>query len=145
MPYVIYINASQQGGRHILTTKIARGPLQPSELKDLIVQSLDADKAMDIDVIDLSGQSSLADYMVVASGTSSRQVTAFAEKLKDRLTARGHKKIVTEGLGQGNWVVLDAGDVIVHLFRPEVREFYNIEKMWKMPLPAGIAETARPL
>ncbi len=104
-------------------------------LKDFIVASIDADKAQDIQVIDLSGQSALADYIVVASGTSSRQITAIADKLRERLEGRGHKGIRTEGMGQGNWVVLDAGDIIVHLFRPEVREFYNIEKMWGLNTP----------
>lgn len=75
-------------------------------------------------------ESAIADYMIVASGTSSRHVAAIAEKLKDRLAARGVSNIRIEGLTQSDWVVLDAGDIIVHLFRPEVREFYNIEKMW---------------
>ena len=70
--------------------------------------------------------------MIIASGTSSRHVSAMAEKLKDRLNVRGVKEIRIEGQDQSDWVVLDAGDVIVHLFRPEVREFYKIEKMWGM-------------
>ena len=111
------------------------GPLEPAILKDLVLASLDDDKATEIETIDLQGQSSLADYMVIASGTSSRQVARMAEKLKERLHGRGCKDIRVEGLAQGDWVVLDAGDVIVHLFRPEVREFYSIEKMWKMDTP----------
>lgn len=118
----------------ILTTT-GSDTFDPVAMKDLIVQSLDSDKALDIEVIDLSGQSALADYIVVASGTSTRQVVSMAEKLEERLSARGHKGIRTEGAGQGNWVVLDAGDIIVHIFRPEVREFYNIEKMWSVPTP----------
>lgn len=102
-------------------------------MKDLIVQSLDSDKALDIEVIDLSGQSALADFIVVASGTSTRQVVSMAEKLEERLHVRGHAGIRTEGKAQGNWVVVDAGDIIIHIFRPEVREFYNIEKMWSVP------------
>ncbi len=74
----------------------------------------------------------MADYIVVASGTSTTQVVRMAEKLKDRLNARGVKQIKIEGAPQGDWVVMDAGDVVVHLFRPEVREFYNIEQMWSM-------------
>lgn len=109
------------------------GRPEPSALKDLAVQSLDADKAVDIETIDLSGQSALADFMIIASGTSSRQIVAMAEKLKERLHARGIGEIRTEGLAQGDWVIVDAGDIIVHLFRPEVRDFYNIEKMWRMP------------
>ncbi|MCB1529772.1 MAG: ribosome silencing factor [Rhodospirillales bacterium] len=108
--------------------------LDPSALKDLITRSLDSDKALDIEVIDLTGQSALCDYMVIASGTSSRQIIAMAEKLKERLHARHVDDIKTEGLAQGDWVVLDTGDVIVHLFRPEVRAFYALEKMWNMPL-----------
>jgi ribosome-associated protein len=101
-------------------------------LKDLIVSSLDADKGLEIQTINLNGQSALADYIIVASGTSSRHIVAMAEKLTERLSARGTKGIRTEGMAQANWVVVDAGDIIVHLFRPEVREFYNIEKMWSM-------------
>ncbi len=117
----------------ILITNATRERLDPSALKDLVTRSLDGDKALDIETIDLTGQSALADYMVIASGTSSRQITAMAEKLKERLHARHVDEVKIEGLSQGNWVVLDAGDVIVHLFRPEVREFYDLEKMWNMP------------
>lgn len=102
-------------------------------MKDLIVSSLDDDKALDIQVIDLAGQSALADYIVVASGTSSRQIVRMAEKLSERLNGRGIGGIRMEGLAQGNWVVVDTGDIIIHLFRPEVREFYDIEKMWSVP------------
>lgn len=97
----------------------------------MIEESLDADKAEDIITIDLKGQTAIADYMVVASGTSSRQVSALAEKLQDRLKALGVRDIRIEGKDQCNWVIVDAGDIVVHLFRPEVREFYNIEKMWQ--------------
>ena len=96
----------------------------------MVEKSLDEDKAEDIVCIDLSGDSALTDYMIIASGTSSRHVGALADKLKERLHARGIKSVNTEGLSQCDWVVIDAGDVIIHLFRPEVREFYNIEKMW---------------
>lgn len=108
-----------------------------STLKDLVVKSLDDDKAIDIEVIDIATQanlkdSALADYIIVASGTSSTQTIRMAEKLKDRLSVRGYKNIRIEGASQGDWVVLDAGDIVVHLFKPEVREFYNIEKMWSV-------------
>lgn len=109
-----------------------------TELKDFILASLDDDKGVDIQTIDLSGQSALADYIIVVSGTSSRHITSMAEKLRERLEARDRQHIRIEGLGQANWVVLDAGDIIVHLFRPEVREFYNIEKMWSVP-PQGVS------
>ena len=87
---------------------------------------------MDIEVISLDEQVGLADHIVIASGTSSTQVVRLAEKLKERLNGHGVSGVKLEGVAQGNWVILDAGDVIVHLFRPEVREFYNIEKMWNM-------------
>ncbi len=99
-------------------------------MKSLIEKSLDADKAEDIVCVDLSNGSALADYMFIATGTSSRHVSALARKLKDNLQLKNVKGISIEGLSQCDWVVMDAGDVIVHLFRPEVREFYNIEKMW---------------
>lgn len=101
-------------------------------MKDLIVESLDDDKALEIEVIALEEQTGLADHIIVASGTSTTHVIGLAEKLKERLHARGVKGINIEGASQGNWVIVDAGDVIIHLFRPEVREFYNIEKMWTM-------------
>ncbi|MAI62282.1 MAG: ribosome silencing factor [Micavibrio sp. TMED27] len=88
--------------------------------------------------IDLGEQTGLADYMVIASGTSSRHVSAMAEKLKDRLAARGVKDLKIEGLSQSDWVAIDVGDIIVHLFRPEVRAFYNIEKMWGASQPYEI-------
>lgn len=99
-------------------------------MKELIEKSLDADKAQEITTIHLTDQTGLADYMVIATGTSSRHVNALAEKLQDRLSARGVKGITMQGQTQSDWVVIDAGDVIVHLFRAEVREFYNIERMW---------------
>jgi len=87
---------------------------------------------MEIEVIELEEQSGLADFIIVASGMSSTQTVRMAEKLKDRLSLLGMKGIRIEGTSQGDWVVMDAGDVIVHVFKPEVREFYNIEKMWSM-------------
>ncbi len=96
----------------------------------MIEGSLDADKAFDIISTNLSHISAIADYMIIASGTSSRHINSLAQKLKEKLHAKGIKPINIEGLSQCDWVVMDAGDVIVHLFRPEVREFYSIEKMW---------------
>ena len=97
------------------------------------MDSLDGDKAEEIVCIDLSDKTALSDYMIIASGTSSRHVNALANKLKERLHKLNVKDIRLEGLSQSDWVVMDAGDVIVHLFRPEVREFYSIEKMWSTP------------
>ncbi|MBI4031399.1 MAG: ribosome silencing factor [Proteobacteria bacterium] len=99
----------------------------------MIERALDADKAEDIETIDLRGQSTIADYMIVASGRSTTQVTAMAKKLQERLKVRGMAHTSIEGTEHGNWVILDAGDVIVHLFRPEVRSFYKIEDMWQTP------------
>ncbi|MBK7361450.1 MAG: ribosome silencing factor [Micavibrio sp.] len=107
-----------------------RGQPGPDDIKSLVEKSLDADKALNITTIDLSGQSPLADYMIIASGTSSRHVGALATKIRDKLESHGVKNIRIEGLPTSDWVVVDAGDVIVHIFRPEVRSFYNIEKMW---------------
>ena len=99
-----------------------------------IIESLNDDKAEEIVQIDLRGKSAMADHMVVCSGRSSRQVGAISEKLADRLKQKFGRHCKVEGKGQGDWVLIDAGDVIVHVFRPEVREFYQIEKMW---MPAG--------
>ncbi|GJL84737.1 MAG: hypothetical protein DHS20C02_05120 [Micavibrio sp.] len=91
---------------------------------------MDADKALDIITIDLHDNTALADYMIIASGTSSRHVRALADRLKDKLSSKGVKNIKLEGVAQSDWVVIDAGDIIIHIFRPEVRGFYNMEKMW---------------
>lgn len=117
-------------GENVIITYNEDLALSPSEMKDIIVTSLDSDKAENITSIPLSEGTGLADYMIIASGTSSRHVSALARKVKERLHKEDIKNITIEGLGQCDWVVLDAGDVIVHLFRPEVRDFYNIEKMW---------------
>lgn len=95
--------------------------------------SLDDDKAEDITVIDLHGKSTIADFMVIASGRSQRHVGAMAEHLRDKLKAAGARLPTTEGMPQCDWVLIDAGDVIIHIFRPEVRDFYNLEKMWTHP------------
>jgi ribosome-associated protein len=98
-----------------------------------ILSSLTDDKAEDIVQIDLRGKSPIGDYMVVCSGRSTRQVSALAEKLVDRLKHELDRPCKIEGKDVGDWVLIDTGDVIVHIFRPEVREFYQLEKMW---LPA---------
>lgn len=103
--------------------------LSAQQLHDLVMKSIDDDKGQDIVSIPLAGKSSLADYMVVASGTSTRQVAAMAQKLNERVKKAGGICRI-EGLANADWVLIDAGDVIVHLFRPEVRSFYNLERMW---------------
>jgi ribosome-associated protein len=120
-----------------------RHPEQPSseELLEYILHSLDEDKAEDVVSIDLRGKSQIADTMVICTGRSSRQVAAIAEKLTDRLKTTFGRLAKTEGKGQGDWVLIDTGDVIVHVFRPEVREFYQLEKMWMSPAQAVTAAT----
>ncbi|HQU69612.1 MAG TPA: ribosome silencing factor [Albidovulum sp.] len=103
-----------------------------------VLTSLDDDKAEDVVTIDLRGRSSVADHMVICSGRSSRQVAAIAEKLVERLKTEFGRSSKVEGKDQGDWVLIDAGDVVVHVFRPEVREFYQLEKMW-MPSGVGLA------
>ena len=100
------------------------------QILELITTSLDDDKAENILTIPLQGKSAMADYMVVASGTSSRQVAAMAEHIEFKLKQNKIAILGLEGLRQADWVLIDANDVIVHLFRPEVREFYGLERMW---------------
>ena len=114
-----------------------------------VLSSLDDDKAVDVVSIDLKGKTSLADYMVIASGTSQRHVSAMADHLTRKTNETGLARPSVEGLAQSDWVLIDTGDVIVHLFRPEVRDFYGLEKMWSAELtddfvtPAGsMAESA---
>ncbi len=109
--------------------------LTPEELKDLVVKFLDESKAEDIVAIDLATKTSIADYMVIASGRSTRQVGALAEKVAIELKAIGLNSNI-EGKQGGDWVLLDAGDIIIHLFRPEVREFYAIEDIWNVSYPS---------
>ena len=100
-------------------------------LLDRILTSLKNDKAEEIVQIDLRGKSSIGDYMIIASGRSSRQVTAISEKLVDNVKKDFGLPSKVEGKNAGDWVLIDTGDVIVHVFRPEVREFYQLEKMWQ--------------
>jgi ribosome-associated protein len=100
------------------------------ELLSLVLKSLDDDQAQEVVSIPLAGKSSVADHIVIASGRSSRQVTAIAQKLAERIKAETGRSSRIEGLPVADWVLIDAGDVIVHVFRPEVRSFYNLERMW---------------
>jgi ribosome-associated protein len=112
-------------------------------MRDFILASLDDDQAGEVAVIDLAGKSTIADYMVVASGRSSRHVATLAQHLARKLKAAGMRSVPVEGAVRCDWVLVDAGDVIVHLFRPEVRAFYNLEKMWGADLPeAGLTSEA---
>ena len=123
-----------------MTTAPANGT--SANLLDRIIASLEDDKAEEIVAIPLRGKSSMADHMVICSGRSSRQVGAIAEKLTDRLKQDFGIFSKVEGKDQGDWVLIDAGDVIVHVFRPEVREFYQLEKMWMAPGEAPSPATA---
>jgi len=105
-------------------------PTKTETLHRLVLHSLDEDQAQDVVSIPLEGKSSIADHMVIASGRSTRQVAAMATKLAERLKKEGHGTARIEGLPAADWVLIDAGDVVVHLFRPEVRSFYNLERMW---------------
>ena len=114
-------------------------PTPPDELHRLVLHSLDEDQAQDVVSIPLEGKSSIADHMVIASGRSTRQVAAIATHLAERLKKEGHGNPRIEGLPAADWVLLDAGDVVVHLFRPEVRSFYNLERMWGFGDEAAVA------
>ena len=109
-------------------------PSPAVEVLKLVQASLEDDKAEEVVVIDLAGKTEIADFMVIATGNSKRQVGAMADHLQRKMKATGLKGIALEGLVNCDWVLIDAGDVIVHLFRPEVRDFYNLEKMWTTPV-----------
>jgi ribosome-associated protein len=106
-----------------------------ARLEDLITARLEDDKAEDIVSIDLTDKSSVADRMIVASGRSHRHVGAIADHILRALKDAGHGRARVEGMPHCDWVLIDAGDVIVHIFRPEVRQFYNIEKIWSVDSP----------
>ena len=115
-----------------MTSTLAQEQGQPSSevLLTTILASLEDDKAEEIVQIDLRGRSDMGDYMVICSGRSSRQVSAISEKLVDKLKHDFGRLSKIEGKEAGDWVLIDTGDVIVHIFRPEVRDFYQLEKMW---------------
>jgi ribosome-associated protein len=105
-------------------------PPEADETLRVVLACLDDMKAEDITTIDLAGKTSIGDYMVVASGRSQRHVSAVADNVVEKVEEAGVHRVRVEGLKQSDWVLIDAGDVIVHVFRPEVRGFYNLEKMW---------------
>jgi ribosome-associated protein len=107
-----------------------------------VLRSLDDDKALDVVSIPLAGKSSIADHMVIASGRSSRQVASMAQKLSERIKQDLGRPVRVEGLPVADWVLIDADDVIVHIFRPEVRTFYNLERMWAFEEKAAAPATA---
>ena len=105
----------------------------PEDVRDIILEALEENKAEDIITISLKGKSAIADYMVIASGRSTRHVVGLSNHIAEMLAKAGASKARFEGKDNGDWVLGDTGDVIIHLFRPEVREFYNIEKIWCEP------------
>jgi ribosome-associated protein len=107
-----------------------------------VLRSLDDDKALDVVSIPLAGKSSIADHMVIASGRSSRQVASMAQKLSERIKKDVGRSVRIEGLPVADWVLIDADDVIVHIFRPEVRSFYNLERMWAFEERSGSSAQA---
>ena len=119
------------------TVTVLDGP-ESKELSDFIRHILDENSAQDVIEIDIRGKSSIADYLLVASGRSNRHVSALADYVQRALKERGFKELVVEGQQAADWVLIDAGDVILHVFRPEVRVFYNLEKIWSVPLPKGL-------
>jgi ribosome-associated protein len=119
------------------------GAIERTEaLHELVLRSLDDDKALDVVSIPLAGKSNIADHMVIASGRSSRQVASMAQKLSERIKQEMARSVRVEGLPVADWVLIDADDVIVHIFRPEVRSFYNLERMWAFEERAAAPATA---
>jgi ribosome-associated protein len=119
------------------------GPASAGLLAE-IVNWLDEAKAEDVVSIPLEGKSSLGDYMIVATGRNDRHVGAIAEQLREKIKATGEPRVRVEGLKACDWVLIDTGDIIIHVFRPEVREFYNLEKMWKAEIPPDTGNSSDP-
>jgi ribosome-associated protein len=111
----------------------------PAKLAKLVAAQLEEDKAENILEIPLAGKSPMADAMIVASGRSARHVSALADHVSRKLKDAGVSKVRVEGMPNADWVLIDAGAVIVHIFRPEVREFYNLERIWASDAPAAVA------
>jgi len=114
-------------------------PVNIDDLHQLVLKSLDDDQAQEVVSIPLAGKSNIADHMVIASGRSTRQVASMAVKLADKIKEQFGRNVRIEGLPAADWVLIDADDVIVHLFRPEVRTFYNLERMWAFGDEAAIS------
>jgi len=106
-----------------------------SNLKTIILNTLDSNKALDIVIIDLSNKSSMADYMIIASGTSSRHIQALSEQVLEKIKKNGIKNCKIEGKESNDWKLIDGIDIIVHIFNPEKRKFYELEKMWSELIP----------
>jgi ribosome-associated protein len=127
-----------QERRKVIKTKNVFSKLSLPKIERLILSSLDQLKAEKIVSIDLTGKSDFADRMIIASGTSARHVGSLADNVVEALKKAGYDSVPTEGKDACEWVLVDAGDVIVHLFHPETRSHYNLEKMWSVALPAQV-------
>ncbi|NBX02935.1 MAG: ribosome silencing factor [Alphaproteobacteria bacterium] len=127
--------------RTAIATKLLVKKPTGSQIERLILKSLDSHKAENVVSIDLTGKSDMADRMIVASGTSQRHLASLAEHIVEVLKHAGFDRVPVEGKDTGDWVLVDAGDIIIHIFRPEIRHYYNIEKMWSVP--AAQAEVAQ--
>ena len=130
---ILYV---EREGRKIANT---HRTIHVNKLKNVIEELLDSEKASDIAAIDLANKSSLADYMIVATGLSQKHIAALAEHIIEKLETLGFSNVPVEGKNASDWIVVDAGNIIVHLFRQEARNMYNLEKMWAMPSMAEAA------
>lgn len=133
--FTLRLNALNQESSGLAPRRAQSAAAASASLHRLIVDTLDDAKADDIVSIELAGKSSLGDYMIVASGRSQRHAGAIADRLLEKLKEKGIRDTKVEGMPLCDWVLIDAGDVIVHIFRPEARAFYNIEKMWGSDKP----------
>jgi ribosome-associated protein len=136
------IAPKKAAARKILKAGHAKTPAKkrhgiPETLRDTALKVLDSRQAEDVVTVDLTGRSSIADYLIIASGRNARQIMAIADYLREAFHKHGMKNIRVEGRPEGNWVLVDSGDVIVHLFRPEVRRYYNLESIWDENLDRG--------
>jgi ribosome-associated protein len=128
-------------GETAIATKTLFPNISLSQLEHLILASLDTHKAEQITSIDLTGKSDFADRMIVATGTSARHVGSLADHIVESLRKAGYVHVPVEGKETCDWVLVDAGDIVVHIFRPEARSYYNLEKMWSVSLPTLEAVT----
>jgi ribosome silencing factor RsfS/YbeB/iojap len=119
--------------------RVKQEPSRVQMLRHLIVTSLEDDKAENIVTLDLTGKALFCDVMIIASGLAERQITAMAQHLREKLHAAGQKRVQIEGLGGSDWVLIDAGDIVIHLFMPEARTMYGLEKMWGEDLDEAVA------